>query len=364
MDMLTDIMELARDNLWLTGIMFLLAAALFVGVLSGGRILEVLGAMLRVFAAIFTTPFMFLRRAVSVLLEAEAETARLEGSRVHTLKRLSDIYYFLVLVLCLLIVAAGASAGAMSLYPKSELEREAGRTEQIKLADKAVLDAEERVKATAAPDFQERSRTAAVEARRRSDEAAAALKDFSDKADYRGGLIQRLQEAVTREEVDSIAGDLEYEFTLCPGSGFTDFALADCEDYRGVLERYIALARASFDAADAALAAEEEAVSTSDARQQADAALSQRKAEADARRAEQKQDGFWALKWVKSRLTGMAVIVLATLLCVIVFVWSSALFLDLVSWLVVFMRRLEIWSETGSAVTVEPPTDRSPDVSV
>ncbi|MBU6319501.1 MAG: hypothetical protein KGS00_07585 [Alphaproteobacteria bacterium] len=349
METVTDIFELAQDNLWLTGVMFLVSAALFVALLSQGRMIEVLLALWRVFCAIFTTPFIFLRRAVNVILGAEADDATLAGSRVFTLKKISDIYYFLVLIACLLIVAAGASAGVMSLYPKSEIEREAERNEQIKLAQASITEAEEKVAETAAPDFQERARKASEEARRQSDAAGAALKAFSDNAAYSGGIIQQLQEAVSLEDIDAIAGTVEGELSLCPGPEFTGFETADCEDYRRVLGRYIDLARTSFSKADAAQLAEAEAVSVEGAREQAEQALSDRKAEVEALLAEKKNEGFWTGKWLKARLTAMAAIVLSSLLIVIIFVWSSALFLDLISWLVAMMRALEIWADAAAA---------------
>ena len=349
MDMVTDIFELAQENLWLTGVMFLVSAGLFVALLSQGRVVEVLRALWRVFSAIFTTPFIFLRRAVNVILGAEADDARLAGSRVFTLKKISDIYYFLVLVVCLLIVAAGASAAAMSLYPKSELEREAERGEQIKAAQTAITEAEAKVAETAAPDFQERARKASEEARRKSDAASAALKTFSDNAAYSGGIIQKLQEVVSLEEVNAIADTVEGELSLCPGPEFTGFELSDCEDYGRVLGRYIDLARTSFSAEDAAQLAEAEAVSVEGAREQAEQTLADRKAEVDTLLEERKAEGFWTGKWLKSRLTAMTAIILSSLLIVIIFVWSSALFLDVISWLVAMMRALEIWAETAAA---------------
>jgi hypothetical protein len=128
-----------------------------------------------------------------------------------------------------------------------------------------------------------------------------------------------------------------------------------------VLGRYIDLARTSFSAEDAAQLAEAEAVSVEGARAQAEQTLADRKAEVDTLLEERKAEGFWTGKWLKSRLTAMAAIILSSLLIVIIFVWSSALFLDVISWLVAMMRALEIWAETvatGKATQeahAEPP---------
>jgi hypothetical protein len=121
--------------------------------LSGGRLGEAVGSIFRVLFTFFTTPFVFLRDAMTLVRTSEESEQDYRESTVFMLFRANRIQYVLLLLLCLLLLSSGITSGVLSLYPQAEIEQGRALSAQITQLETDLQTANTALANTSAPGF-------------------------------------------------------------------------------------------------------------------------------------------------------------------------------------------------------------------
>lgn len=329
---------------WAVGLVVLaLVSAVAILVLSGGRLLEALAGMLRVGLTFFTTPFLFLRDAVSIIRDSNEVEADYARSRAFMLFRYNRIQYLGVVVVALITLSGGVTAALLSLYPQAEVERGRMLEEQAQAMRGQLAEAQRAVSAAPSPD-----RRRALESQRAEAEAAYRTQSDSNAAflanpPRRNGAIGQFATARSPEVVTELRGNIAEYMSGCPrGSNWTGYAPDDCARMRAYLnelaERRLsefALAQA-FNEADAAF---QQASTAAQAAEGKLAGLRQDVAEIERERA---AISLFNPSWIVAHLRDAITTLLSTLLLIVMLVWFSAIVVDFINWLILLMRSAEL----------------------
>ncbi len=329
---------------WMVGLAVLAIVSLgAIFALSGGRLLEALGAMLRVALTLFSTPFLFLRDAIAILRdsgEVEADYAR---SRTFMLFRYNRIQYLGVLVAALLTLAGGVTASLMQLYPQAEVERGRMLGEQIETIRAQMTEAQAGLSGVAPPEQLRRLEAARNEAEAAHRTQADSNAAFLQNPPRQNGAIGQLATARSPEVITELRDNIGEYMGSCPrASNWSGYTPADCTQMRAYLNelaerrlREFALAQ-TFSEADAAFQQANSAAQSAEANV---ANLREQLASAERTRGEV---SLFNPAWIVSHLAAAGATLLSALLAVVFVVWIGAIVVDFVNWLVLLMRSAEL----------------------
>ncbi|HCK83880.1 MAG TPA: hypothetical protein DHW63_04975 [Hyphomonadaceae bacterium] len=329
---------------WMVGLVVLAVVSLAaIFVLSGGRLIEALGAMLRAALTLFTTPFLFLRDAIAILRDSSEVEGDYARSRTFMLFRYNRIQYLGVLVAALLTLAGGVTASLMVLYPRGEMERGRMLGEQIEAIRAQMTEAQEGMSGVAPPEQLRRLEAARNEAEAAHRTQADSNAAFLQNPPRQNGAIGQLATARSPEVIAELRGNIGEYMGTCPRtSNWSGYTPADCAQLRTYLNelaerrlREFALAQ-TFSEADAAFQQANTAAQTAEARL---SNLREQLAVAEQARGEV---SLFNPSWIVAHLGAAGATLLSTLFALVFVVWFGAILVDFINWLVLLMRSAEL----------------------
>ncbi len=330
------------SNPWIGFGVFIAASLGIVSLFAGRDWLEALFGMFRVFFTIFTTPFVFLRDALTVIRnssEAEQDYAR---TRVFTLFRYSRIQYLFIFIGALLILSAGLTSGALSLWPKYELEQRQALLGQIVEIQSQIEATNQSMGAAAAPDFRANLERARAEALTAYQAQAQRNSGLPENPAFQRDIVYNVMNARDVGAVQNLRERIADYTSNCPNNyNWRGFSPQMCEQFRGYVtdltnrkENEINLAQA-FREADAALS------NVQSAHREASARLTMLQAGLETTVAQREAIAVFNVQWLLQRLQGLFWLLLGTILSVVVFVWFFAIAADFLNWIILLMRSAE-----------------------
>lgn len=315
-------------------------------ILSGGRLGDSLGAMLRVAFTFFTTPFVFLRDALQMLREAGEEEEDYKRSRVFTMLRFNKLQYLGLLVLCLLMLSGGITASLINLYPSYEIAEGLRLDEEIERLQVELARANEHAASVAAPDFREQLQTRRTEAWAAYQNQVQSNAQFGQNTTFTGPMIDQLRTTRSRNTVDNVRANIDYYMATCPRGSWRSMTVETCAQYRTFLYELADRRLREFDLENAAEAADRDFREADEAARAAANNVAAVEAQLEGVRAQRADISLFNPDLVASRLAGSLGTLLATLLWVIVVVWLWASLISFFSWLILMMRGLEVGVES------------------
>lgn len=324
----------------------LVMAAVFIGVvfvLSRGRLLRGLGAILRALIGVFLTPFSFLQKAQGVLEEAGEEEAAYRGSRIFMLFKLSRVQYFVVLIACVLTLSAGITASVLALYPHRELEARRQLSEQIGGLEREIAQANERLTAASAPGFAEGLQTRRDQAQQALNEGTSGFYQFIAGANMSTPLLNDLANAPDAQALGRVRDAMDTYMGDCPrGPSWRGVANLDCAAYRAFATEFAQRKLRLWELETAALAANQAFTEASNAAQRGREDIQNLQANLETTRRERDQIAPFRPDMLGKRAFGAALNLLGTIWSVVVTVWVLSIFIALLDWLVLFLRAREL----------------------
>jgi len=340
--------ELATSYLFLfehpvVGLLVLaVVSAAVILVISGGRLGEALGSMFRVFVTIFTTPFVFLRDAMTAIRTSSDSEQDYQQSRVFMLFRLSRLQYLALLVFCLLILSGGITSSLLSLYPAAEIQRTEELTSEIGQLEQELASANDAAASASAPDYRQRLATHRSEARNAYVQQIQSNAAFMQSTTYSGGVITQIANASSASTVVRLRDNLVYYMQGCPrGYSWRGMSANDCVQFRAFAAELASRRLSEFELVAAAEQADRAWRQADEAAQIAAARVSEVQGRLDYTRQLKEQIAPWSPERITQRMAAAGASFLLTLWSVIMAVWLGASVISFLSWIVLMMRTLE-----------------------
>lgn len=212
-------------------IVFLAVSAGVIFVLSGGRLVEALRGIFRTLLTIFTTPFVFLRDALTILRTAGEAEKDYQRTRVFMLYRYSRIQYLLLLVGALLVLSGGITTSLLSLYPQQEIEMGRTLSERVNQLRNEVREAEEAVRASGSPDHRQNLEKARDEAQAAHQQAQRDIAAFVQTAPVPGPYVNQIRNAYNADAANQQANGVLEQLANCP-EGWPGYTQQECNAIR------------------------------------------------------------------------------------------------------------------------------------
>jgi hypothetical protein len=334
--------SIISSNPWIGFGIFIAATLGLVTLFAGRDWLEAVFGMFRVFFTIFTTPFVFLRDALTVIRNSSEAEQDYAQTRVFTLFRYSRIQYLFIFLGALIILSAGATSGALSLWPRYELAQRQALLEQIVEIESQIEATNQSLGAAAAPDFRanlERVRQEALTAYQTQAQRNSAL---PENPAFQRDIVYNLMNARGLDMVRQLRERVPDYTSNCPNNyNWRGFSAPMCQQFRSYVadlanrkENEINLAQA-FREADAALD------NAQSVQREASARLASLQSSLEATVVQRNAIAVFNVEWLWQRLQSLFWLLLGTTLSVVVFVWLFAMAADFLNWLILLMRSAE-----------------------
>lgn len=320
-------------------IVFIAVSVSALWALSGGKLLEAFGGIIRLIITLFTTPFMFLRDALSIVrasAEAEQDYVR---TRTFMLFRYSRLQYLTILVVALLVLSAGVTSALLSLWPAEQIAQGQAAASYVQNLREQVAEAQTAVNQASSPEQRQTLQTARDQAESTLQSQQQGFNQYLQGNLYNHQLISQVANSRNANGVANTRDQLDNYMRDCPrGYYWSGFNLADCQQFRDyafeLANRRIALlnAESAFREADNAF---NQADSAAQSAQQRLDGLQQSLASAQE---QQRAVSLFNPQWIVSRLSGAVGLILATAMIVIGIVWFGAILIDVLNWIILMMR--------------------------
>jgi hypothetical protein len=330
------------SNPWIGFAVFIATTLGLVGLFAGRDWLEAVFGMFRVFFTIFTTPFIFLRDALTVIRNSsEAEQDYLQ-TRVFTLYRASRIQYLFIFIGALLILSAGVTAGALGLWPTYQLERRAELLQQIVGIQTEIEATNQTLAAAAAPDFLANLDRASAEARGAYQTQRQRNATPPQNPLFQKEFVNYLMNAGSVSEVQRLRDQIGPHTSNCPNNGYwRGFTPQTCEQFRGYVADLANRRENEFAQLQAYRDAEVAVINAQSAQREASARLASLQISIEEVVAQRNAIDVFNLAWLWERLQALFWLFLGTLLSVVVYVWFFAIAADFTNWIILLMRSAE-----------------------
>jgi hypothetical protein len=329
-------------NLWVTLIVFVVVAIGAIHILSGGQLMQALGGLLRVVASFFTTPFVFLRDALSVLLNANVVEKDYARSRTFMLYRYSRLQYFGILALSLLVLSSGITASLMSLWPQAELEQQKQYSEQIKQLRTDIKEAEAQVEAAGKPEFRAGLQKASEDLKAKYEAQRRSNQQFLQSANDPTGAIYQVQSTNSPEALETIKQRFDALIAECPnGYQFSGMTPEMCSQIKIVVADAAARRGEELNLRTQAQEAERAFSEAELAGEQAAANLEILQSNLSSTQEARNAVSLFNPGVIVGKLGGAIGILIGTAMGVIFIVWLGAILIDILNWIILMMRVLE-----------------------
>ena len=323
-------------------LVFGIVTCLVLTALSGGHLGEAIGSIFRVLFTFFTTPFVFLRDAMTLVRRTEESEQDYRESTTFMLFRANRIQYVLLLLLCLLVLSSGITSGVLSLYPQAEIEQSRILSEQVTQLETDLQNANAAATNTQAPGFREELRTRAEQARAAYRQQAQSNAEFLQTKRFNSNLLNTLLNTNDISAITQIQGNLDVYLASCPrGYEWQGMSPADCVSYRQFLDQVATRRIAEINRGQAASAAEAALQDADNAAENANAQVADIQQRLDYARQQRQQVSIFNPDMIKMRLAIAGGTLLSTLFSIILLVWLGATVIDLFNWAILMMRSAE-----------------------
>lgn len=312
-------------------------------VLSGGKLGESVGGIFRVFLTIFTTPFVFLRDALTILRTAGEAEQDYEGSRVFMLFRANRIWYLILMVICLLVLSSGVTTAAISLYPSSEIAQGRALSEQVAQLETQLEQANAEVAAAGAPDARAQLQTRMETAQRAYQTQSQNNYEFSQNSVYiNNAVAQQLATTRSNDYIQRVRTNLDGYMQSCPrGYDWRGMTVQDCVQFRAFIVQLMERKQREIVLQQQATEAERAFRESDSAAQQAAANQQAIQAQLEATRQARSEVSLFNPDVIGDRIKTAIMTILSALFMVIVIVWAGAIAIDVGNWFILMMRSLE-----------------------
>lgn len=310
--------------------------------LAEGRLGDAVVAIFRVFLTIFTTPFLFLRAALTNLRNSRDSERDYQYSRVFMLFRLNQIQYLVLLLVCLLTLAGGITMSALSFYPQAEIEQGRLLSQEVEQLQAELDAANQASSAALAPSALQALQARSAEAANLHQQQVQQNAEFVENATYRNRLFNQLAGTRSMDYVTQVRDSIDQIMAECPRAYiFREMNAGDCAPYRALV---LDLAERKANEINLAQAAADAETAWRDAEAAAQAAagnVADIQARLDLVRQQRGEVSLYNPAFIGERLKRGALQLLATIWSVVVLVWFGAIFIEVMNWIILMMRSLE-----------------------
>lgn len=309
--------------------------------LSGGRLTDSIGGMIRVFVTFFTTPFLFLRNGLAIMRGSSVEDQDYANSRVFMLFRFNRIQYLGLLVVALLMLSGGITTSILMLYPRAEIEAGRMLDAQISQAQLELATAQREAGSAASPGHRQLLEQRRNEARVAYDDLVRANQQFLQNTTFSGPVISRIASANSVNSLERTRNDIDAYMQGCPyGYNWQGMTPESCTQFRAFALELAARRISELQARDAAVEADQ-------AWQNADSAAAAATARVQAVQANlaaliQQRGSVSLVNAIGARLTASLLSLLGTFIAVIVVIWLTAGLIEFFNWAILLMRAAEL----------------------
>lgn len=342
-DMIGSAMNLGGGAPWYVSlIVFLAVSAGVLFVLSGGKLVDALLGILRVVVTVFTTPFIFLRDALTVIRSSSEAEKDYQRTRVFMLFRYSRIQYLLLLIGALLVLSGGITTSLVSLYPSQELEMSRSLNERVRELRDAVREAESAVEAAGSPQARQNLETQRTTAQAAFEEARRQTTAFAQTAPVPGDYVGRIRSAQNAQMVQYEINSVVNQLAGCPnGYNWRGFSQADCDNIRAFVTTLGERRNAELTAQQTYNTAEQAFRQADSGAAMATANLEALQQQLKATRDQAGQVSLFNPSVMGGKIAGAIAGLIGTALAVVLLVWFGAIFIDVLNWIILLMRAAE-----------------------
>ncbi len=312
-------------------------------VFSGGKLGDTLAAMLRVAWTVLSTPFVFLRDAVTLIRTSGESEQDYAGSTVFMLFRGNRILYLLLMLGCILLLSSGVTSSLLSLYPQAEIERGQQLTAEIARLETELEGANQEAATAGSPQHAETLQTQATEARnayRQQVQSNAAF--FQSSAYSNNQLLLQLANTGSASSVNQVRENVDRYLSDCPrGYYWRGLTPADCIQLRAVIVELANRRDTEFRLAREANDAESAWRQADNAAQAAATRVQEVEAQLRYAREQREAVSLFNPDMVKARISAAIATLIGTLMSVVILVWVASTAIDLANWTILMMRAAE-----------------------
>jgi hypothetical protein len=321
---------------------FIVVFFIFTALFSNNNPFAAISSIFRLFSTIFSTPFVFLKSAIAIMMSAASDEDDYINSRQFVLFRYSRIQYLSIFVLCIIVISSGVTAAIFALYPSSELAAIERLERELADQDAETLTLKANITELAAPGG---SRTLAAK-RADAERAFAAARSkeniFFENVGFRADLLTSIRSSEGTEDLETIESGLDNYFEDCPeGSTWNNFTTQDCDEMRGKSTELIKLRRLTLAASDqlndASQAYSNRSEFLIDSRERLKYLIKSRTELQNQLR----DESPFRSKVILMHIRAAAGILLTTFGVVILIVWAGAIAIEFLNWIIFIMRSME-----------------------
>lgn len=338
------IFEFAFQNPKLSIAIFLAMLFGLLFALTDGDPRPALAGIGRVLWSFFTTPFQFLVRSLKALADSDENEQPYQDSREWVAYRALRFAYVAITLFSIAALSGGLAASLIAMYPKAELELRSNLKKNLDNLESEIQENLADIDKASRPDFIETLRSESAGAKKERDLRRREYRVI-DRKGWSGGPFNQLDNANSLASVDPVVDGIDEIIEECNYRNGED----SCQQLREILLE-LALAKKRLIQAETSFEKAESNLKDSDrilalATQRAEYLNDQK----NDLQNEYDESSLWNLNWVKTHFDVAKGLLFSTLLSVILFVWWSALVVEVVSWLIMMMLALERRFDPGSA---------------
>ncbi|MDB5430557.1 MAG: hypothetical protein JWP35_1673 [Caulobacter sp.] len=345
-------------------ICYILVTVLLVALFSAGRPTQAWRGIWRVFLTLFTTPFEFLRNALTIIRTGQVDETTYAGTREFVLFRYSRLQYLSIFVCGTLILASGIAASLLALYPQSEIEAgKSLRAEQGQLTAK-IAQAQQTVRDADKPGYRQTLQRAEAKAQAAYDAEAEVINAKKQANPFNGPILVQIDNAGSKADLENIRDTAEPYFTGCPdaysvtGASWIGWTAEQCAQFKAYAVDLIDQDIKLITLGETLTAAREAIDNASNAMATSQAQITSLNSDLAANKASQETNSVFAPRNIGAHLMAALAALISGVVAVLIFVWVGAIAIDVLNWIILLMRSLEAEHEdrlAGRAVRDRVP---------
>ncbi len=328
-------------------------------VFSGGRWAEAWRSLARVFSTIFTTPFEFLRNALSVIRSAKTSESDYADTREFVLFRYSRIQYLLIFAASVLLISSGIASALVALYPQQEL----AQVRQLKLEAQDLAartaQAQQTIRDAEKPGYREALQETSRKALAAFNKQFDLINQKKAANTFNGPILLQIESASNQEELSRASSTIESYFTGCPG-GFSPmgynwmaWTAEPCAQFKAYVLDQIVLKSKLLELTAAANQAQQAIDNASNAIVTSRSQLAELQVQTANNTQAQAASSVFSPRNLGSHLLRALLMLLSSTVGIILFVWIASIATDILSWIILVMRSREVEHEGRIRSAVE-----------
>ena len=322
---------------------FLVLFVAAVAVFSRKNASKSFGALARVFWSIVSTPFEFLRDALSIIRGASASEEDYKNTREFTLFRMSRILYFGMFIAAILILSAGITGSVISLYPKAEIDASDALKKQVVDTNAKIVAINQSIVEASKPTYRQGLQTALQKASSEASAKQAKLVAIQESQVFTGGILNQVGTAIDAAGVDQVMQGFDIYMSDCPaGPSWNSFTAQACEQFKAYVITFAAAKKDEIAAQDAVGTAQQTLAQADSVVADGNQRVTELKTSLISLDAQIKASPISTGSWIWPHVMASIALAFGTIWWLILVVWGSAITLDVLNWAILMMRSLEV----------------------